>query len=72
MTHRTPANYDKKFSGLIKLCQESKASGVKEIMVAAPFVLGDTYEELVESLLRISKAGLSLRIVPDTEVQRNN
>ncbi|XHR29872.1 MAG: hypothetical protein ACFUZC_04825 [Chthoniobacteraceae bacterium] len=57
-----PENYETKFADFLKLIEDSKASGVEAIVVAAPWVLGDNYEEIVESLSRIAKAGLALRI----------
>ena len=47
-----------------KRCAETKDKGVREIVVADPWVLGDNYEELVESLSRLAlaDAGLSLHI----------
>jgi hypothetical protein len=62
MRHKTPSDYEQKFAGLIKLCDETKASGVKRVVIAAPWVLGDTYDEVMESLIRISKASLDLHI----------
>lgn len=58
----TPPGYEKKFADFIKLCAETKAKGIGEIVVGYPWVLGDNYEELVESLSRLADAGLSLHI----------
>ena len=58
----TPPGYEKKFAGFIKLCAETKVKGINEIVVGYPWVLGDNYEELVESLSRLADAGLSLHI----------
>jgi len=57
------APYDQKFSNLIKLCEKAKAKGIRNIIVTWPWVIGDTYEEVIESLSRISYAGLILHIV---------
>jgi len=57
-----PPGYEKKFGDFIKLCADTKAKGISEIVVGYPWVLGDNYEELVESLSRLADAGLSLRI----------
>lgn len=62
MPRFTPPDYETKFADFIRLCRESKKSGVKQIMVANPSVLGDTHDELVESLSRLAEAGLSLNI----------
>ena len=58
----TPPGYERKFADFIKLCSEAKASGTQQVMVGYPWVLGDTYEELVESLSRLADAGLTLHI----------
>ena len=57
-----PLGYEKKFADFVKLCAETKAKGINEIVVGYPWVLGDNYEELVESLSRLADAGLSLHI----------
>jgi hypothetical protein len=53
--------YEKKFSDFIRLLAESKE---QQIMIHHPQVLGDDYQEIVESLDRLSLAGKSLMIVP--------
>lgn len=58
----TPLGYEKKFADFIKLCSHAKAKGTAEIVVAFPWALGDTYEELIESLSRLADAGLRLHI----------
>jgi hypothetical protein len=55
--------YEKKFGNLIKLCDKSNAAGVGNVVVTWPWVLGDTYDEIIESLSRIADAGLVLHIV---------
>ena len=52
--------YAQKFSGLIKLCNSAKFDRIQNVMVACPWVIGDTYEELIESLSRIAEAELAL------------
>ncbi|MGA2279110.1 MAG: hypothetical protein ABSG80_02260 [Verrucomicrobiota bacterium] len=59
---KTPPNYEKKFAGFIRLCMEAKANGVSRVMIAYPWVIGDNYEEVMESLSRLADAGLSLHI----------
>ena len=59
----TPPGYEKKFADFIRLCSEAKARGATHVTVAYPWVLGDTYEELMESLSRLADAGLFLHIV---------
>lgn len=55
--------YEEKFANLITLCETVKREGVDEVIVAWPWVLGDTYEEVIESLSRIADAGLALHII---------
>lgn len=63
MTTRTiPPDYETKFANFIYLCETSKADGVETVLVAAPWVIGDTYDEMSESLSRLADAGLSLRV----------
>ena len=58
----TPLGYEKKFADFIKLCSEAKAKGTEEVVIGYPWALGDTYEELIESLSRLADAGLVLHI----------
>ncbi len=58
----TPPGYEKKFGDFIRLCSDAKAKGTAQVTVAYPWVLGDTYEELIESLSRLADAGLLLGI----------
>ncbi|MHC4676565.1 MAG: hypothetical protein ACYTBZ_29110 [Planctomycetota bacterium] len=56
--------YDSKFAEFTKMCETAKSSGVDKLVIHHPEVLGDTYDELIESLNRLSEAGLDLAIVP--------
>ena len=58
----TPLGYEQKFADFVKLCSDAKAKGISQIAVGYPWVLGDTYEELIESLSRLADAGLNLHI----------
>jgi dihydrodipicolinate synthase/N-acetylneuraminate lyase len=75
MPRNTPPNYEKKFADFIRLCRESKVAGVKVVVVAAPSVIGDNYDEIIESLSRLAEAGLGLQIAdpepPRRDVSRN-
>ena len=62
MPRFTPPDYETKFADFIRLCRESKKSGVKQVVVANPSVIGDTHDEIIESLSRLAEAGLSLSI----------
>jgi len=55
--------YEKKFDKLIEAI-ESKGSDI--ILIAHPWVIGDTYEEITESLTRIYNAGKRLHIPPQS------
>ena len=59
---KAPPGYEKKFADFIKLCAEAKAKGATQVTVAYPWVLGDTYDELMESLSRLADAGLLLNV----------
>jgi hypothetical protein len=41
---------------------EAKASGKTTVAVAYPWVIGDNYAEIIESLSRLADAGLTLTI----------
>jgi len=72
VNHKTPANYEKKFADFIQLCAEAKANGINEVVVAYPWVLGDNYEEIIESLSRLTDAGLTLRVTASKDWPRQN
>jgi hypothetical protein len=61
MPHTTPAGYEQKFEHFISLLAKGKADNVPEMLVAAPWVIGDTYDEMIESLGRLADAGIALR-----------
>jgi hypothetical protein len=58
----TPEGYEQKFAQLIQACEDTAKDDV--ILVHHPQVLGDDYEEIVESLNRIADAEARLVIVP--------
>ncbi len=62
MGYHIPSDYERKFADFVKLCGEAKGSGVGDVIIASPKVIGDNYEEIVESLSRLAEAGLALRI----------
>ena len=57
--------YEEKFADFIKLCKETPKEEV--VLIAMPAALGDTYEEIVESLNRLADAELHLAIMPRAE-----
>lgn len=56
--------YEEKFPEFIKMLADAKASRVEVVLVHHPEVLGDTHEEIVESLDRLADAYLILKILP--------
>jgi len=62
MPRQCPPDYENKFANFIRMCEETKAEGIKDVVVAAPWVIGDTEEEKQESLARLADAGLTLHI----------
>jgi hypothetical protein len=62
MKHEMPPDYDQKFADFIKLCETVKADNIQGVVIAKPWVLGDTYDEVMESLSRLADAGLTLHI----------
>lgn len=61
--NRESVSYERKFSDFIRLLAESE----EVVVIHHPEVLGDTYEELVESLNRLADSGKHLTIVPRGE-----
>ena len=67
-----PPGYEKKFADFIKLCSEAKAKGIEQVVIGYPWALGDTYDELIESLSRLADAGLVLHIAARKGWPRQN
>jgi hypothetical protein len=61
MVRPTPSDYDNKFADFLRLLAETLEDVV---IVHHPQVLGDSYQELVESLNRLADAEKKLVIVP--------
>ncbi len=57
------APYATKFESFIKAVAEAKATGSALILVAEPWVIGDTYEEVIESLSHLAGTDIGLQIV---------
>ena len=53
--------YEVKFAGFLDMIRESKANHIETVLLVDPRHLGDTYDEVIESLSRIARADLSLR-----------
>ena len=54
--------YEKKFADFIRMCEEAKGKGADTVVVAHPHVIGDDYEEIIESLRTLARADLKLAI----------
>ncbi len=44
------------------MCDDAKTKGLKAVVVANPSVIGDNYDEIIESLSRLARASLALAI----------
>jgi hypothetical protein len=62
--HITPNGYQHKFANFIKMCEDARRAGFRTVIVSSPWMLGDTYDEMVESLSRLREAGLQLSLQP--------
>lgn len=62
MSHEMPRDYEQKFEDFIRLCAEAKFKRIGHVIIARPSEIGDTYEEVMESLSRLADAGLALHI----------
>ena len=54
--------YEAKFAGFLRLCEDARTRQFDAVIVAFPEVLGDTYDELIATLCRASEAGLTIVI----------
>ena len=54
--------YAKKFKNFIRMCKEAKDREIEVVVVAYPWVLGDTYQEVLQSLSLLAEQNLSLTI----------
>jgi hypothetical protein len=59
---KAPLGYEKKFADFIQLCADAKTKGLSQVVIPYPWVIGDNYDEVMESLSRLATAGLSLHI----------
>ena len=63
-----PESYEQKFAGLVELCHKLKCDDV--VTIATPHALGDSYDEIIESLNRIADTEAMLLIVPRASRRR--
>jgi hypothetical protein len=47
----------------LKCANKAKQNNIPHVVIPHPQVLGDNYEEIIESLARLAEAKLSLQIV---------
>jgi len=66
------APYATKFATFIKVVNDAKATGCSDIVIVEPWVIGDTYEEITESLSHLSGTGIGLQIVTAPKTPWNN
>ena len=71
-TRHQVAPYEQKFSVLIKAIAENESGPVQQLLIMEPWVIGDTYEEIVESLSRLAGSNLNLAIVRRETPVTNN
>jgi hypothetical protein len=62
-TRNRAAPYEQKFAGLVKAIAQQKPGDIQFLIISEPWVIGDTYEEVVESLSRLAGSNLALCIV---------
>lgn len=62
-------DYETKFADFIKMLAETEAD---IIIIHNPNALGDTYEEIVQSLNRLGDADKSLKIIPRKERKKSS
>ena len=55
--------YEEKFGAFVQAIAEAKSKGVDILVIAAPWVIGDTYGEVIESLSRLADSGITLHVV---------
>ena len=62
-TRHQIAPYEQKFAGLLKAVLENKTDPVQNLLVMEPWVIGDTYEEVIESLSLLAESKIALVVV---------
>lgn len=69
--HNKDAPYAEKFADFIKIVAQAKATGC-EIIIAEPWVIGDTYDEVIESLSHLAGTSIGLNIATARKAPWNN
>lgn len=57
-----PIGYTGRSEGFIRMRDEAKTKKLEVVVVAHPSVIGDSYEEIIESLSSLAGAKLALTI----------
>ena len=60
-----PEGYEQKLKRFIEMCQQAKRDDV--VTVATPRALGDSYDEIIESLNRLADSEAMLLIIPRSQ-----
>jgi hypothetical protein len=63
--------YEEKFAEFLRQCKRVKEQGAITVIVRYPETLGDTYEEVVESLSRVAELGLQLVVAEPSRARRS-
>ena len=66
------APYAIKFASFIQAINDGKATGCTTILIMEPWVIGDTYEEITQSLSHLSGTGIGLQVVTAPQTPWNN
>lgn len=56
--------YEKKYRALLQRIHDAQANGITLFVVQKPEELGETYQDLIETLNRLADADLNLAILP--------
>jgi hypothetical protein len=63
---------EEKFAGLLKTIAENTGSEIHCMIISEPWMIGDTHEEIIESVSRQAGSNLGLRIVRREAWMMNN
>lgn len=66
-TTMKPKDYDVKFRKFLRRIADARANGVTLFVITRPEELGDTYEEVMESLNQLAAADMNLAVMPRDE-----
>ncbi len=65
-------SYEERFAAFVGQCKRVKEQGAITVIVRYPEMLGDTYEEMVESLSRVAELGLQLVVAEPSPSRRSS